>query len=243
MIYIDDTPDYAQNTKNYPKNPPCNTISLMNEKLSGKFLVFEGIDGSGKSTQCKRLMEFLQHRSVCVKKFSFKQSVIVHHAILKGKWENFDPYTHILLYLSSITDTLMHSILPALKEGNVVIMDRYIYSLIVRGSIRGISESFLQIMNQLRVPDMVLYFHVNEKVALERKITKGNSGISYWEAGGDLQYSDDLQENWLIYQKNQTEVYKKMFSKQYTAEHIMGETDSNSVFKQVFKVVSPILNL
>ena len=99
----------------------------------------------------------------------YKQSSTVYHAVLKGKWENFDPYTSTLIFLAGITDTLARSIIPALQDGKTVLMDRYVYTLLVRALARNVSGQFLQVLDSLREPDLIIYMDIDEQEAIKRK--------------------------------------------------------------------------
>lgn len=212
MILVDDVPDFSKNTIKYPKNKPCKTMTELFDKMNGKLIVFEGIDGAGKSTQINELMSYLKNKNISTKKCSFKQSSIVYHSILKGKWENYDPYTSLLLNLASITDTLAREIIPALKRGKVVLMDRYVYSLLVRAKVRGVNDDFGHVLDVLRKPDIIIYINVDVQTALHRKKIEREEQVSYWEAGCDMELATNKIENWTKYQKMIQKEYHKIFA-------------------------------
>lgn len=233
MILIDDVPDFSQNTVNYPKNKPCRSMEHELDDLPGKMIVFEGIDGAGKSTQIKLLKEYMDRHNIKVEMNSYKQSSIVYHAILKGKWENFDPYTSTLLFLAGITDTLARNIIPALRDGKIVLMDRYVYTLMVRARARNVSEKFLQVLDSLRDPDLIIYMDIDEQDATKRKGLVSEEQVSYWEAGCDLELSESKIENWSIYQRIIRKEYLELFKEKTNCVLIDSSGDKDTVHERI----------
>ena len=229
MILIDDTPDICQDTANYPKNPPCRNMDRLYDDFKGKLIVLEGIDGSGKTTQRKLLFKKLNELCIDSSFYTFKQSAIVHHAIQKGKWENYDPYTSMFLFLASITDTLANLIIPDLEKGKLVIMDRYIYSVYVRAAIRNVNNELLSSILKFREPDLIFFFDIKADEALIRKKDNKWSELSYWEAGCDLSYSDNRKENWVIYQNKLSNIYKKILEKENNVYYIDSQMNRENI--------------
>ena len=106
-------------------------------KKKGFFIVFEGIEGSGKSFQINRLYKKLKKKNLKVIKTrepgGTKSSELIRNLILKDyfekdKKEKFDKYTDTLLYLAARNEHIKNKIEPALKAKTVVICDRFINS-------------------------------------------------------------------------------------------------------------------
>lgn len=233
MILIDDVPDFSKNTVNYPKNKPCRSMEHELDDLPGKMIVFEGLDGAGKSTQIELLKEHMNRRNIRVEKYSYKQSSTVYHAALKGKWENFDPYTSTLIFLAGITDTLARNIIPALQEGKTVLMDRYVYTLLVRARARNVSRQFLQVLDSLREPDLIIYMDIDEQEAIKRKGLVSDEQVSYWEAGCDLELSASKTENWSLYQRIIRNEYMELFREQPNCVQIDSSADRDTVHERI----------
>ena len=99
------------------------------------FITFEGIEGSGKSTQCKLLKEYLESRG---KKVSVTREPgwgamgkLIRHLILEEKDINIHPLTELYLFCADRVQHVQDYILPRLENGEIVICDRYFDSTIV----------------------------------------------------------------------------------------------------------------
>ncbi len=101
------------------------------------FIVFEGVEGCGKSYQSKKLFSYLRKegRKVLLTREpgGTKSAELIRNLILKDYFnknqkEKFDKYTDTLLYLAARNEHLKNKILPALKQKNIVICDRFIDS-------------------------------------------------------------------------------------------------------------------
>ena len=92
------------------------------------FITFEGIDGSGKSVQAKRCMEFLQSRYPVLYCFDPGHTPIgnaVRRVLLNKDHMEMDPRTELLLYAAARSQLVSEEIRPFLKKGGVVISDRF----------------------------------------------------------------------------------------------------------------------
>jgi len=100
----------------------------MNKK---KFIVLEGIDGSGKATQTKLLIKYFKNKGLRVKKIDFpqhgKKSAAMVDEYLKGKYGKIDAYKASVFYAIDRYDASFR-IRSWLKQGNIVVADRYISS-------------------------------------------------------------------------------------------------------------------
>ncbi|HUI38005.1 MAG TPA: dTMP kinase [Thermoplasmata archaeon] len=173
----------------------------------GRLLVFEGLDGSGKSTQARLIGKWLQSRDYRVFFTEWNSSELVSDVIRRGKKKGLlTPTTFSLLHATDFADRFERHILPPLRAGYVVISDRYAYTAFVRDAARGCDPRWVR--NTYRFapkPDRVFYFQVPVQVTLKRKLLSRQK-ISYYEAGMDLGLSDDLIDS---YQKFQTRLKRE----------------------------------
>ena len=149
----------------------------------GFFIVFEGIEGSGKSYQAKILYNKLKklNKKVILTREpgGTKSAEIIRKIILKDYFEKnkkikFDKYTDTLLYLASRNEHVKNKIKPALKQGNIVICDRFIdstYAYQVEG--KKVQNDFIkkihnQIIGNLR-PNLTIVLKVQQKSMFYRK--------------------------------------------------------------------------
>jgi len=137
-------------------------------------ITFEGIDGSGKSTQAKRLYEYLKARGYKVSLYRDPGSTPLAEKIreLLLSFE-MDQTTELLLFESARSSLVWERIFPDLKEGKIVILDRFIDSTTAyQGYGREINLGTVSILNHIairgRKPDITFLLNVPLEVALER---------------------------------------------------------------------------
>ncbi len=137
-------------------------------------ITFEGIDGSGKSTQAKRLYEYLKAKGYKVSLYRDPGSTPLAEKIreLLISFE-MDPTTELLLFESARSSLVWERIFPDLKEGKIVILDRFIDSTTAyQGYGREINLGTVNILNHIairgRKPDITFLLNVPLEVALER---------------------------------------------------------------------------
>jgi dTMP kinase len=171
------------------------------EDLAGSLFVIEGTDGSGRSTQIALLKEWLELEGFAVETMGLRRSYLVAEDIDTLMAENsVTRLTLALMYCTDLYDQLERRILPALRSGLVVLADRYIFTLIARGAVRGIHREYLHGIYELALrPDLTFWLTVGPQAAFDREFKKSHS-ISYWEAGRDMSLSDDLYQSFVRYQ-------------------------------------------
>lgn len=171
------------------------------EKLSGRLIVVEGADGSGRSTQIARLVEWFEGCGHATVQVGLKRSTLVSEELERAKQGNI--LSHItlsLFYATDFADQLENSILPALKAGFMVLADRYIYTLMVRDLVRGMDEKWLKNLYGIAlVPDAVFYLRVSPGQLVQRNFAKSQA-LDYWESGMDLGLSREMFDSFLKYQ-------------------------------------------
>lgn len=133
--------------------------------MKGKFIVFEGIDGSGKTTQLKLLGEKLTALGCPVlytrEPGGTRVGELVRELLLNPQYGELVPRAEALLYAAARAQHVEQIILPALKKGTVVLCDRFLdSSLAYQGFGRGLDLSMLEQVNRVAtaglVPDQVL---------------------------------------------------------------------------------------
>jgi len=170
-------------------------------KLGGKRIVIEGADGSGRSTQIARLVQWLEGCGHATVQVGLKRSTLVSEELDHAQQGNILSRTTLsLFYATDFADQLENIILPGLKAGMMVLADRYIYTLMVRDLVRGMDMAWLKNLYGIAlVPDVVFYLNVLPEELIERNFAK-NQSLDFWESGMDLGLSRDMFDSFLQYQ-------------------------------------------
>jgi dTMP kinase len=180
-------------------------------KLAGKLIVVEGADGSGRSTQIARLVEWLEGSGHATIQIGLKRSSLVSEELDKAQQGNILSHTTLsLFYATDFADQLENNILPGLRAGFMVLADRYIYTLMVRDMVRGMDQAWLRNLYGIAlVPDAVFYLNVQPQELVERTFAK-KQALDYWESGMDLGLSRDMFDSFLQYQSLVTAKFKEL---------------------------------
>ncbi len=177
----------------------------------GRLLVFEGLDGSGKSTQAALLGKWLQARDYRVFFTEWNSSDLVSGVIRRGKKKNLlTPTTFSLLHAVDFADRFERTIFPPLRAGYLVVCDRYAFTAFVRDAARGCDPKWVRTIYSFAPrPDRVFYFRVPVQVTLKRKLAS-RLKINYYEAGMDLGLSDDVEESYVRFQSRLRAEYERL---------------------------------
>ena len=183
--------------------------------ITGKLIVVEGIDGSGKSTQIRLLEKWLRFKTMPVFLTEWNSSEVIREVTSKGKKkEKLTPTTFSLLHATDFADRYEKNIFPLLRAGYIVLADRYIYTAYARDIVRGCNPIWVKkVYDFASKPDLVFYFRVPVDVAAER-ILSGRPKLKYYEAGMDLDLSNDIYESYRIFQSKIIEQYDTMITKE-----------------------------
>jgi len=183
---------------------------LPSEGCTGKLIVIEGTDGSGRSTQAFMLKEWLEVQGYAVMDTGWTRSKLVGQAITDAKQgHSLHRLTYCLMYAVDLADRLEYQIIPALRSGFVVLADRYIYTAIARGIARGADKGWLRDLYGFAVtPDLIFYLQLGVKELVPRVLAAGK--MNYWESGLDMNYGDDLYDSFCAYQSELIEQLDSM---------------------------------
>ncbi|GAI20202.1 unnamed protein product [marine sediment metagenome] len=146
--------------------------------MTGFFITFEGIDFCGKTTQAKKLTNYLREKGYEVVQVrepgGERISEKIRKILLSEENREITHTTELLLYLASRAQLTQRVIAPSLKQKKIVICDRYSDStLAYQGYGRGLNKSMIKYLNQVSssglCPDLTILLDVPVKVCLKRK--------------------------------------------------------------------------
>ncbi|MFP3260703.1 MAG: dTMP kinase [Sulfolobus sp.] len=179
--------------------------------MKGHLIAFEGIDGSGKSSQARLLKDWLEAKGVPVYLTEWNSSEWLHETIKEAKKKNLlTPLTYSLIHATDFADRYEKYILPMYKAGYVVICDRYIYTAYARDTVRGLSLEWVKDLYSFAIkPDITFYIRVEAQEAL-RRLKENRHKIKPNEAGSDIFPDLKPEDGFLKYQSKVLSVYDKI---------------------------------
>ncbi len=203
------------------------------------FIVFEGIEGSGKSYQSRKLYTAIKKIGLPViltrEPGGTKSAEKIREIILKDYFhpdfkEKFDKYTDTLLYLAARNEHIQNKIKPAISKKKIVICDRFIDSTFayqVYG--KGVNKNFVDLVHKYILgnikPDMTFILKVNMSKALQRLKKRAIKKNRY----------DKFSKNFYIKaQKAFIKIAKKNKKKYYIFDN---SEDDKNLEKSIFKLV------
>ncbi|QIE44865.1 dTMP kinase [Pseudohalocynthiibacter aestuariivivens] len=161
----------------------------------GLFVSFEGIDGSGKSTQARLLSDALKRAGQDViltrEPGGSPGAEEIRKLVLEGDPDRWSAETELLLFTAARRDHLERTIRPALAAGQVVICDRFadstrMYQGLRSGDLRGLVDALHDLMIG-QEPDLTLLIDMDPDAGLARALGRGGNEERFESFGGDLQ--------------------------------------------------------
>lgn len=146
--------------------------------MRGKFITFEGCEGSGKSTQLKLLAEYLTDVGVDFimtrEPGGSEISEEIRKIILNKDFDKMCDECEALLYAAARIQHLREKVAPALERGTLVICDRFVdSSLAYQGYARGLGAEYVENINALALkefcPDLTVFLDISPTAAFARK--------------------------------------------------------------------------
>jgi dTMP kinase len=214
---------------------------LKPNQTKGKLIVVEGIDGSGKSTQIDLVTKWLRMQGKLVFFSEWNSSELVKSTTRLGKTEKMlTPTSFSLLQATDFAHRWENNILPMLKAGAIVLADRYAYTAFARDVARGVDPNWVRNLYSFAIqPDLVMYFQVPLDVAVDR-ILSSRTKIKYYEAGMDLNLSNDKVTSFRMFQERVIQQYDKMVN-EFGFTVINGAISVEKQQKQVRQAVTKVL--
>ena len=168
-----------------PDKSLAKTIASL-ESRRGSLIVFEGPDGSGKTTQRKLLKTWLKGEGHDVITTKWNSSKLIKPLIRTRKsMRSLSPVEFSLLHACDFHHRVETEILPALSAGQTVIADRYLFTALARDIVRGLDLDWvLNLYAPILWPDLVFYFKVSPETSGKRIAAERTP--SYYESGQDI---------------------------------------------------------
>ena len=210
-------------------------------QLAGKLIVVEGADGSGRSTQIARMVEWLEGSGHATVQVGLKRSTLVSEELDQAQEGNILSHTTLsLFYATDFADQVENIILPGLRAGRMVLADRYIYTLMVRDMVRGMDFAWLKNLYGIApVPDAVFYLNVLPEELVQRNFAK-NKALDYWESGMDLGLSRDMFDSFLKYQSLVAIKFKQLQAT-YGFTIVDGHRSPDEITEELRKKIDAVL--
>ncbi len=172
----------------------------------GKFITFEGGEGTGKSTQAAMLAQRLQSLGLSVlltrEPGGSPGAEIIRHVLLSGAAEPFGPEVEAMLFAAARDDHIRCAIEPALAAGRWVVCDRFADSTrVYQGVLGQVDRRFLNALERVSIgdlaPDLTLILDLPVKVGLERAAARRAASSPDRFESQDLKFHEKLREAYL----------------------------------------------
>ena len=174
----------------------------------GYFITFEGGEGTGKSTQCKKLAAALEERGFpCLltrEPGGSPGAEEIRNLLVNGDKGRWDSLTEMLLFMAARRNHLMTRILPAIKEGKIVICDRFVDStLAYQGYGYGKNQETLDAFNSVYhliagyfYPNLTIVLDIDPVIGLKRSCERAGNTEKRFESM-DLSFHQNLRQGFL----------------------------------------------
>lgn len=210
--------------------------------VKGRLIVIEGPDGSGRSTQIQSITSKLESDGHAVVNTGLKRSELIGQGILEAKQKlPLGKKTLTLFYAADFVEQLEHKIIPALQAGYVVLADRYIYTLIARSIVRGLSSRWSHdLYGFAPTADLVFYLDVDPDELFHRVFQKYGV-LDYYESGADIGLATDLYDSFIAYQRRMAKEFSLM-ARQYKMIRVDGNKPIGEVNSALQTKIDDFLN-
>lgn len=192
----------------------------------GKFIVFEGLDGSGQSTQIDLLAKYIKSKKRKIHLTAEPTNNIIGgliRGILTHQWKLSNTGIQ-LLYCADRAHHLESEVIPAIKRGNIVISSRYYFSTLAFGSLNNDVKWLEAINEKFPQPDITFFIKVSPRECI-RRINGSRFRTEFFEKEEKLK---EVYKTYLDIIKNKK--YKKIFT-------INGEQSPEKVHADIIKII------
>lgn len=209
-----------------------NQLKLILNKFAGKYIVFEGLDGSGKTTQLNWILEQatkIQQAVISIREpGSTEQGEKIRDILLNSNYK-LQPLTELFLFMAARSELLHQQIIPALQAQQTVISDRsyistYAYQILPNHIDSDYFYATVEQIYQAQQIDLIVYFKVDCEKGLARSRAVRNEdsmeakGLEFYkkiEQGYNSYLSNFMQQAQLIHQHQDYQLYKLQAKQQF----------------------------
>ncbi|HXN49569.1 MAG TPA: hypothetical protein VN893_23155 [Bryobacteraceae bacterium] len=208
--------------------------------LHGKLIVIEGPDAVGRSTQVARLRQWLEQEGHAVLDTGMARSALAGKGIKEAMLGNtLGPIAMTLFYTTDFADRLENEIVPALRAGFVVLIDRYIFSIMARAIARGEDRRWIeQVAGFALVPHAVYYLRAGVD-DLVRRVVLGRGAFDFWESGMDMRFGADMCQSFTRYQSRIIRALDLM-AKRYNFTVVDASRPPDEIFRDLQKHIGAL---
>lgn len=173
-----------------------------------RFITFEGGEGSGKSTQLRLLAEALAARNVphvvTREPGGTPGAESIRRLLVEGDPGQWDAMTETILFMAARVDHVRKRIIPALREGKLVLCDRFMDSTrVYQGVGKGISQPFIEMLHHFTLPnfqpDLTLILDIEPEEGLKRAVSRHGAENRFESLG--LEFHRAIREGYLAIAK------------------------------------------
>jgi len=210
--------------------------------MSGLFITFEGGEGAGKSTQVARLRSRLEaagYRVVATREpGGSPRAEAIRASILKGEAKPYGPLAEALMFSSARHDHLDKKIRPALREGAIVLCDRFADSTrAYQGAVGDVEPSLIDSLERIIVratrPDLTFILDLPAEEGLARAATRRE------ETGGEI---DRFEQEKIDFHKKLRDAFRKIAqNEQERCRVIDASRGPDEVEREIWEIVSGLL--
>ena len=174
--------------------------------MTGKFITFEGGEGTGKSTQAAMLVLRLESLGLGVlltrEPGGSPGAEIIRHILLSGAAKPFGPEAEAMLFAAAREDHVSYAIAPALEAGKWVVCDRFADSTrVYQGSLGKIDERFIRALERVSLgdlkPDLTFVLDLPAPLAMQRAAERRSGGKPDRFEAEDIAFHEKLREAYL----------------------------------------------
>ncbi len=206
--------------------------------MRGRFITFEGGEGSGKTSAIELLSEYLKSKGYDVlvtrEPGGINIAEQIRQVILNKDNVEMDELTETYLFAASRRQHLMEKVVPALERGTIVLCDRFVDSSVVyQGYARGIGMELVENINKIVIngymPDLTLFFDVKPETGMKRILE-------------NLRKVNRLDLETKEFHNKVYDGYHMLTKKHDRIKTIDGECSKTEVFNQTVNIVEKFLN-
>jgi dTMP kinase len=207
------------------------------KKQTGTLIAIEGPENIGCSTQTNLLIESFQRAGNPTLRGGLGYSEFIGSDLEETiKVHPLRPHTVALFHATEIFDQFEKKILPALQAGFIVILDRWIFSVIAQSMVRGVQQRWLtSLFEEPLMTAKTLILKAEPEILIQRSFNQQGT-LGFWDSGQDCVVRDGLYEGFIEYQKRQKKTFKDL-AKKFQLTTISCDGTIESTHEKILKYI------